>query len=105
MGEHKLIPSCLPRRILERMKKKKQHICTIATGGAGVVTCYMVRLRDGSSDETEGEEKQGGLGVCRGDGRTARGAGWTEHEEARLRTKGNPLLKAHPFRATPWTTS
>ena len=38
-------------------------------------------------------------GVCRGDGRTARGAGWTEHEEARLRTKGNPLLKAHPFRA------
>ena len=36
------------------MKKKKQHICTIATGEAGVVTCYMVRFRDGS----EGEIKQ-----------------------------------------------
>ena len=40
------------------MKKKKQHICTITTGEAGVVTCYMVRFRDGSSDETEVEEKQ-----------------------------------------------
>ena len=73
----------------------------------------MVRFRDGSRDETDGEEKQGWTGVCAGGmgglrgGAASRGAlaGWTEHEEARLRTKGNPLLKAHPFRATPWATS
>ena len=46
--------------------------CAFFCDGAGFVTCYMVRFRDGSSDETEVEEKQGGLGCVQG--------GWADCE-------------------------